>query len=118
MQRVPVIGRGYDDGLQVFLFEQLSKIPVRLGFLAAGCHTLFEARLVDVAHPDQVGVVLIAEVANVLAADESVADETDLHAVIGAENSLIRCSRGSTQESSSRRGHGGIVSETGKGPNR
>ena len=59
----------------------------------AGRDALFQARLVDVAHGREVHVLLILEIVDVLAADQAVADKSDLDAIVGAEHALVRSGR-------------------------
>jgi hypothetical protein len=89
-ERVPVIRRRDDYGLQIFVVQELPKISVGLGGLPACCDALFESWLIDVAHGGQIHIFLIAKVVNVLAAYETEADEADLDPFICAENSAVR----------------------------
>ena len=88
-QGVPVIGRADDHGLQVLVVEHAAEVGIRFGAAPARRDALFQARLVDVAHGGKIGVLLILEIEDVLGADQAVADEADLHAVIGAEQPAI-----------------------------
>ena len=56
-------------------------------FIAAA--PLLEARLVNVAQCHKVGVTLFLEIADVLAANQTVPDEADLHPVVCAGNARI-----------------------------
>ena len=57
---------------------------------AARGHALFQARLIHVGHRRQVGIRLVFEIANVLAADQAVADEAHLHAIVCAQRCECR----------------------------
>jgi len=88
-QGVPVIGGADDNGLQVRVVEHAAEVGIRFGSAAAGRDALFQARLVDVAHGGEIGVLLVFEIEDVLGADQSVAVEADPDAVIGAEHPAI-----------------------------
>src|SRR3954447_26160059 len=91
-----MIGSCNDDGIDVLVVEELAEVPVCPGARAtAGSDTLFETRLIGVAHRDHVHVLLILEIEDVLRADESVADETDPNAIVRTQNAPVACgSRG------------------------
>ena len=77
------------------------------GFGAASARrdALFQARLVDVAHGRKIGVLLILEIEDVLGADQSIPDEADLHAVVGAQQPAIgECAECGSAESGAPRG--------------
>jgi len=84
-----MVGRADHDGLNVFIVEELSEILVGLGAGPTCGDSFFEARLAYFAHGGQIGVLLILEIVDVLAADQAVADEADLHAVVGAQEALV-----------------------------
>jgi hypothetical protein len=50
---------------------------------------LFKTRLINIAHGGQIYIRLILEIVNVLATDQSEADESDLYAFVRAENALV-----------------------------
>jgi len=66
---VPMVGRGHNHRLNIFVVEKLAKIGIAFRVSAARCHTLFQAWLVDIGHGRQIRVRLIFEIADVLAAD-------------------------------------------------
>ena len=87
------------------IVEQFAEIPIGLGARSTRRQPLFQARLADFAHGGQIRVFLILEIVDVLAADQSVADEANLYAVVGAQHALVRCSRDRSQKYAARRVH-------------
>jgi hypothetical protein len=83
-----VVGRTEDDGVDIFVFEELAVIGVRLGF-DAGFYAFFEALGedggIDVADRHEAGagefVEIVAHVASALGID---ADDGDADVAIGA----------------------------------
>ena len=69
--------------------SSLRKSLIAFGAGAARCQALFQARLADFAHRGQVRVLLILEIVDVLAADQPIADEADLDAVVCAQQALV-----------------------------
>src|ERR1035441_5004801 len=88
-QCVPVVRSAYDDGLEIFVLEHLPEVGIWFSSLTARSYALFKARLVNIAHGCQIHVGLILEIVNVLATDQSEADEPNLSAVVRAENALV-----------------------------
>ncbi len=81
---MPVVGRRNDDRLNLFVVEQFAEVPVGLGARPACRQPFFQARLANLAHGGQIRIFLILEIVDVLAADQPVADEAQLYAVVGA----------------------------------
>jgi hypothetical protein len=73
-QRVPVVGAGDADGIDVFVVEQAAEVGiaagVHAGFGADGFQALLEAGLIDLGEGGEVGVVLAEEVVDMLGADQ------------------------------------------------
>src|SRR5271165_6629757 len=78
-----------------------SSIRRPLGAGTTGCQTLAQPGFVDIRKGYQVYIQLVLEIMDMLRADKTVTDETDLNTVIGAQNldaekrqlSMIRKSR-------------------------
>ena len=90
-QRMPMIGRGDGDGINLLVFQGLADVPILLGGLALGGLDGFRAPLqhvgINVTQGDIFGVVLHAQdVLDVGAALAVEADGTHPDAVVGAEN--------------------------------
>ena len=104
-QCVPVVGRTHHHGLNIFIVQQFSKIAIGFGAGSTRREALFQARLADFAHGGQVGVFLIFEIVDMLAADQAVADEAHLDAIVGAQQPRIGRRRDRPQEHTPRRVH-------------
>ncbi len=84
-----MIGRRDYYGLNIFVVEQLPEIAVSFSVPATRRNALLQARLVDIGHSREVGVVLVLEIAHVLAANQAVSDEPHLHAIICACDACV-----------------------------
>ncbi len=105
-ERVPMIGGGNNDRLQVLVLVHLAKVAIAFGLGAEFFKALFEARLMGVAHGSHVHVLLVLEVGDVLASDETKADEPHLYTVVSSQNSLVRGGGQCTQSTTACDGHG------------
>ena len=100
-QRVPVVRRGHNDPLNVFVLIHPAEIavPFRTG-ISDVLETFLQARLVDIAETHQIDIAELFEIGHVLFADQPEPDEPDADTVICAENPFVLCGRqgGRTQE--------------------
>src|SRR5215471_4656237 len=88
---------------------------VALGARAARGEALLESRLVDIRERHQIRIVLVLEVVYVLSADQSVADESNLDAVVRAEGAPGGRSRHRPQKGPTCYAHGAHHSPRAEG---
>ena len=84
-----MIGGANHDGLEVLVVEHPAEVAVRLRTSAHGREAGFQPRLVDLSQRRAIHVLQVLEILDVLNADQSVADETDLHPIVGAQQSVV-----------------------------
>lgn len=89
-QRVPVVGGGNNDRLNVLIVQKAAEVAIAFRLRPAHGDALAHSRLITVGEGDNIHIRLIFEIVNVLVADESKADEADLHAVIRARGASAR----------------------------
>lgn len=66
---------------------------------------MLQARLIGIAQRRQVGVTLVLKVVNVLRPNQSITDEPNLYAIIGAQDARISGGGHCGRESPACRGH-------------
>ena len=106
MLRVPVVGRGHDHRVDVFPLQQFPIVVMLVGLRAGPLlghqrRGFFPALIPRIAQRDDVSAACGLCHANQMLAAAAVADDSQPHAVVGAQNTRRR-GRGS-QEYSSRR---------------
>src|SRR5262245_26282996 len=84
LERVPVIGGADDDGIEVFLLEQLAVVVVLPGTAADLVGGEIEIRLGQIADGDDRSILVLEEALQNLIAAITQADKAEPDAVIGA----------------------------------
>src|SRR5262249_50631036 len=93
LQSVPVVGRRDDHRVNVFAIKQGAEIGVAARSLAELRQALVEPPSVNLGETDQSGVGLLLEVQDMTFADQTVAEEADVYALVGSAD-LVPAGRG------------------------
>src|SRR5260370_33239397 len=86
---MPMVGRGNDARVHLTIVQELWEVAVSFDGAADQGAGLFEPAAMHLGHRGQANVRLGLKVEHVTLANQSVANEPDVHALVGADNPTV-----------------------------